>query len=72
MSTIEKYRISGSFADQLEKNVIKSIDELYKKRSENSEFEIMFFNYKKDLNRMGLEHFLKILEYLTYKSKKTI
>ncbi|QKF93755.1 mRNA capping enzyme [Fadolivirus algeromassiliense] len=70
MSTIEKYRISGSFADQLDKNVIKAIDDLYKKISSESEFEIMFFNYKKEQNRMGLEHFLKILEYLTHKSKK--
>src|SRR5439155_11285419 len=33
-------------------------------------FEFMFFNYKNEKNRMELEYFLKILEYLNFRSKK--
>lgn len=68
--SIKKNEVLGSFYDQLDKQNLKSIEELYKKINEESEFEFMFFNYKKDINRMGLEHFLRILEFLTYRSKK--
>lgn len=70
MSAIEKYRISGSFEEQLDKSILKGIEDIYKKIDNESEFEVMFFNYKRDQNRMGLEHFLKILEILSYKAKK--
>ena len=70
MTSMEKYKISGSFDEQLDKNTLKSIEDVYKKIDDESEFEVMFFNYRKDQNKMGLEHFLKILEYLSYRSKK--
>lgn len=60
----------STFNEQLDSNIIKQIEELYKKIDKNSEFEFMFFNYKKDINRMGLDNFLKILEYLNFKAKK--
>lgn len=66
----EKNNIIGSFKEQLDKNTIDKINSLYEKISLESEFEFMFFNYKQDKNRMGLENFLKILEYLTYSSNK--
>jgi SAM-dependent methyltransferase len=61
---------SSSLDEQIDKNTYKSIEELYKKIDKNTEFEVMFFNYKQEKNKMGLENFLKILEYLTFKSKK--
>lgn len=67
--SLELNKISGSLKDQLDENIMKDINSLYKKIDDESEFEFMFFNYKKDQNRMGLESFLKILEYLSYKSK---
>jgi SAM-dependent methyltransferase len=70
MTSIEKYKVNGSFNDQLDKNIIKEIEDIYKKIDSENEFEVMFFNYKSDTNRMGLEHFLKILEYLSFKSKR--
>lgn len=70
MSTIEKHKIFGSFEEQVDKNLLGKIEDIYKKIDDESEFEVMFFNYKQDQNKMNLEYFLKILEYLTYKSKK--
>jgi hypothetical protein len=68
MSNINESLIYGSFKEQLKSDTLKAIDTLYNKVDNNSEFELMFFNYKRDLNKMGLENFLKILEYLNYKS----
>ena len=67
MSKIDDNLINGSFKDQLDAKSITSINDLYSKIDANSEFELMFFKYKKD-SRMGLESFLKMLEYLTHKS----
>lgn len=47
----------------------KQIDALYKKISVDDEFEVMFYNYKLDENRMGLENFLKVLEFLNHYAK---
>lgn len=69
MSIIEKDKILGSLRDQIDTDIMKNIDALYNKIDNESEFEFMFFNYKKDQNRMGLEHFLRLLEYLTFKSQ---
>lgn len=66
MSGIETKQIYGSFKDQLKE--IKSIESLYNKITVGSEFELMFFRNKKDIGRMGLDNFLKVLEYLTHKS----
>lgn len=67
MSSIEKHRITGSFDEQIDKNIIKEIEGLYSKIDENSEFEVMLYNYKQDQNRMGLEQFLKILGFMSYR-----
>ncbi|ARF09638.1 mRNA capping enzyme [Indivirus ILV1] len=64
MSKIEDVRITGSFKDQLNATSIKNIENLYNKIDVGSEFELIFFRNE----RMGLENFLKMLEYLTYKS----
>src|SRR5438128_2480115 len=68
--SIEKTKILGSINEQLDKEILKNIEEIYTKINKESEFELMFFNYKRDRNRMGLEYFLKILEYMNFKSKK--
>lgn len=68
MSKIDDIQITGSFKEQLDKTSIKNIEALYNKINANSEFELIFFKYKKEANRMGLENFLKMLEYLTHKS----
>ena len=67
--SIELNKISGSLKEQINDNLMKDINSLYKKVDEESEFEFMFFNYKRDMNRMGMENFLKVLEYLSFKSK---
>lgn len=56
--------------DHLDTTTKEHITTIYKKITKGNEFEFMFFNYKQDKNRMGLEHFLKLLEYLNFKSKK--
>src|SRR3990172_10172002 len=57
--------ITGSFKEQLDASTIKQFEALYNKISLNSEFELMFFKHEKQ--KMSLENFLKILEYLNYK-----
>lgn len=69
--SIEKHKIVGSINEQVDKEILKNIEDIYKKINIGSEFEFMMFNYKKDKNRMGLEHFLKILEYMNLRSKKS-
>ena len=36
MSSIEKHRITGSFDEQIDKNIIKEIEGLYSKIDENT------------------------------------
>jgi SAM-dependent methyltransferase len=61
--------IHGSLEDQLSPDIKKSINNIFKKVSVEHEFELMFFNYKRNENLMGFEKFLKILEYMNYRSK---
>lgn len=70
MTSLNENQITGSFVEQLDKKVLKEIEDLYKKVDKNVEFELMFFNYKQEKNKMGFENFLKILDYLKYKSQK--
>jgi hypothetical protein len=59
----------GSFSEQLSDDVLKSIEDLYKNITSNSEFEFMFFKGKKETEIMYSEHFIKILKYLSLRSK---
>jgi len=70
MTSLDTNQITGSFVDQLDKKVLKDIENLYNKIDKDVEFELMFFNYRQDKNKMGLENFLKILDYLKYRSQK--
>lgn len=61
--------IYGTLQDQLPLDVKKNVESIFKKTTKDHEFELMFFNYKQNENLMGFENFLKILEYMNYKSK---
>jgi len=60
-----------SFTDHLPANVVKNVEDLYKRVTPDDEFEFMFFNYQqgKNNNQMGFESFKQILQYLTHISK---
>lgn len=65
---------SASFVDLLDKEDRDGIETVYKKSGENTEFEIMFYNYKKAKekgNMLGMENFLNVLQYMKNKSNKT-
>jgi len=61
--------IYGTLEDQLSPEIKKNVESIFKKTTKDHEFELMFFNYKQGENLMGFENFLKILEYMNYKSK---
>ena len=65
-----KTDILGSFNEQLDDSTIKQIENIYKKITENSEFEFMFFKTIKQNQTMYSEHFIKILKYLSAKSRR--
>ena len=65
-----KTDIMGSFSEQLDDSILKEIENIYKKITENSEFEFMFFKTTKQNESMYSEHFIKILKYLSAKSKR--
>jgi SAM-dependent methyltransferase len=46
----------------------KNIEALYKKVQSDDEFEFIFYNFSQDVDKMSLESYLKILEYIKYKS----
>jgi SAM-dependent methyltransferase len=48
-------------------NNISTIKTLYSKISKNSEFEIMFYNYKSD-NKLSLIKFMNLLNYIKFRS----
>lgn len=48
---------------------IKKIELLYKKVSPEDEFEFIFYNFNQNIERMSMENYLKVLEYLKYKSQ---
>lgn len=62
-------QINGTWDQQIPPDIKKNIENLYNQIDQNTEFEFKFFNYTRDQDRMGLENFLKILEYLNFKSK---
>lgn len=64
--SINKTDILGSFNEQLDDKTITEIEKLYKKITPTSEFEFMFF--KNDV--MYSEYFIKILKYLSAKSRR--
>lgn len=59
--------VSASFKDQLSPEIVENINKLYDKIVTDSEFEVMFFNYQRQ-NKMGMDTFLKILEFMTHKA----
>lgn len=71
MSILEKYPINGTFLEQLGDDIRTEIEALYNEIKNGDEFEFMFFNYKKNKNRMGLENYRRMLEYLNIRSKST-
>lgn len=63
------------FANIIKEKYIKDIENLYSKLTNESEFEFMFFNYNKDeKNKLNLENYTKVLEYLSHRGdlKSTI
>lgn len=70
MASIDSKKIYGSFSEQIDPNISKDIENIYKKIDEYSEFEVMFFKDKSDQNRMNMEQYLRILEYLTFRGHK--
>jgi SAM-dependent methyltransferase len=61
--------IHGSIEEQLAPEIKKNVNKIFDKIGKNDEFEFMFFNYKRGENLMGFENFLKILNYINYKSR---
>src|SRR5271170_3626464 len=58
-----------SLVDLIDDKSKSTISSIFSRVTTNTEFELMFYNYK-DSNKLGLEKFLKILNYLNYKSRK--
>lgn len=69
MSIIQKSRISGLLSEQIDDITLKDVHKLYEKIKDGDEFEFMFFNYKRN-NRMGLENFLRIIDYLKFRNQR--
>lgn len=65
--SISKERILGDLYDQVKEK--PEIEKLYKKNSDNNEFEFMFYANKRE-EKMGMDKFLKILEYLNVRSER--
>ncbi len=56
------------FANIIKEKYVKDIERLYSSMGPESEFEFMFYNYSKDeRNKLNLENYTKILEYLAHK-----
>ena len=68
--SINKTDITGSFSEQLDESTLNEIENIYKKITATSEFEFMFFKSTKETDIMYSEHFIKILKYLSAKSKQ--
>lgn len=60
---------SKTIENNIDKEILDNIRDLYKNTSKKDEFEFLFFNRKNE-NKMNSENFIKVLEYLKYKSKK--
>lgn len=61
--------MSKSFDELIDLPILNKIDKLYHNLTKNDEFELMFFNYKQKNNTMSTINYLKILEYLSHKSR---
>nr|QBK88425.1 MAG: hypothetical protein LCMiAC01_01020 [Mimivirus LCMiAC01] len=61
--------VNGTFGTLIEQKINKNIESIYKKITPDHEFEMMFFNYKGEINRMGLETHMNIVKYINYRSK---
>ncbi len=59
---------SKTVENYIDKEILNKIKELYKTTTKKDEFEFLFFNRKQE-NKMNSENFIKVLEYLKYKSK---
>lgn len=62
---------SNLFTSMVDIEKLNKIEKLYKNLDKHYEFEVMFFNYKHSKynnNAMSFEHFLKVLEYMKYRS----
>ncbi len=68
--SINKTDIFGSFNEQLDESTLTKIENIYKNITPTSEFEFMFFKSTKENEIMYSEHFIKILKYLSAKSKQ--
>ena len=66
---MNKYKITGTFDEQIDSSLVKAIESIYKKIKATNEFELMFFSTRSSEHKLGMEQFLKILEYLNYRSK---
>jgi SAM-dependent methyltransferase len=64
--SINKVDILGTFNEQLDESLLNEIEKMYKKITPTSEFEFMFFKNE----MMYAEYFIKILKYLSAKSKR--
>lgn len=64
-------KIFGSFSEQLNDQIKKDIERIYKNIDDKHEFEVMFFNYKHEKNMMGFESFLRIMKFLNYRGKSS-
>ena len=66
--------VNNVFIDKLDNDTIKKIESLYKRINKTHEFEFMFFNYKHNKynnNAMGFDHFLRVIEYMKYRSSNS-
>lgn len=59
----------ATFEGLIDASIKKKVEALYKKVGKDDEFEFMFFNYKKDDNRLNMETFLRLLEYAKVRSR---
>jgi len=62
-------KINGQFDEQLDNNLLSNITDLYKRVEKDNEFEFMFFKGEREMDKMSMEQFLKLLEYINYKGK---
>jgi hypothetical protein len=61
--------VKGRFNTMINKDIRQKIEGIYKKVGKEKELEVMFFNYKMNENMMNFEQYLKMLEYMNYRSK---
>lgn len=59
-----------SLESQMTKDDMETIESIFSRTKKDDELEIMFFNYRQDKNPMGLDVFMKLRNFIRFRSKK--